>query len=648
MNSPKQTKPLLERFGSEWIFFAAILVACALYFPGLGGGYFFDDYPNIVDNVHLHVDSMDWRQWLQAVWSSPSTELQRPLASLTFAINYFASGLAPWPMKAVNLGIHLLNGCLWYLLLLRIVASLPSAQSVLARNKLLVAIVASLWLLHPINLTPALYVVQRMESLAQVFVLGGLLLYVSARTHQDENARGSAWRLWLGFPLMLLLGVAAKESAALLPLYALIVELVLRSSGDSKQRPRSLAAFFGLFLLAPAIIGTTWLLPHVLSATAYANRSFTLAQRLLTEPRVLMDYIGWTLAPIPSSFSFYHDTIVISTSLLSPWTTLLSIAALAAMVVAGVLLRKSRPLATLGIFWFLAAHAMTATIIPLELAFEHRNYFASAGLLLAAVELALPKRTDALLPIARYALVSAFVALCCFSLTLRVKEWSNPVSLALAEASRNPDSPRATYDLGRTYVVLSGYRSDSQNLPRAITALEAAARVPHASVLPEAALVMAASRTDQPIDPAWWDSFEGKLSERTPTTEDVDAIRSLTECYRTGSCPRDDDRMLRIYLAALGHERPDASVLYSYAIFAFNKLNDPELALQLARESTKASHDVQYRINLINYLITMGHQDEARAEIAALKDRNHWNGMGAEIANLQRRLDETSAARSSP
>ena len=97
-------------------------------------------------------------------------------------------------MKAVNLGIHLLNGCLWYLLLLRIVARLPGAQSVPSRNRLLAAIVSSLWLLHPINLTPVLYVVQRMESLAQVFVLGGLLLYITARARQDTNAHGRSGR----------------------------------------------------------------------------------------------------------------------------------------------------------------------------------------------------------------------------------------------------------------------------------------------------------------------------------------------------------------------------------------------------------------------------------------------------------------------
>ena len=47
------------------------------------------------------------------------------------------------------------------------------------------------------------------------------------------------------------------------------------------------------------------------------------------------------------------------------------------------MLRRQRPLVALGIAWFFAAQLLTATVVPLELVFEHRNYFASLGICLA-------------------------------------------------------------------------------------------------------------------------------------------------------------------------------------------------------------------------------------------------------------------------
>jgi len=638
MNLPKQTNSFLERLGENWLFLVATIATVVLYFPGLRGSYFFDDYPNIVENARLHVDSMDWRQWLQAIWSSPSSDLQRPLASLSFALNYFASGLAPWPMKAFNLGIHVLNGCLLYLLLLRIVARLPAAQSLSSRNRLLAAVVSSIWLLHPINLTSVLYVVQRMESLAQVFVLAGLLLYISARARPDVNAQGSGWRLWVGFPLILLLGVLTKESAAMLPFYAFILEIVPPRSGNSKNRPRSLVAFFGMFLVIPTVVGLVWLLPQVFSTNAYAGRPFTLTQRLLTEPRILMDYVGWILAPTPTAFSFYHDTIPISTSLLSPWTTLPALLMVLFMILAAVMLRRSRPLAALGILWFFAAHAITATIIPLELAFEHRNYFASAGLLLAAADLVLPTRSRAFLALPRQALLVAFLSLCGFSLFLRAKEWSNPLALALVEATRHPDSPRATYEYARTLVVMSNYQTDSPFTPKAFDALQKAAIVERAAASPDIALIMFASRTHQVVDPAWWASARAKLASGVPSVENDGALKALTDCVVHGLCQVNDGEMLQTFLAAVGSGSPTPAILYSYAIFAFNRLHDANLALRLAEDAADKSHDPQYRLNLINYLIDLQQKEAATAQLAVLKRQDHLGRFALEIAKAESRL----------
>ncbi|MEO8742968.1 MAG: hypothetical protein ABI365_07235 [Lysobacteraceae bacterium] len=620
-----------------WFFLVALVLTAILYFPGLSGSWLFDDYPNIVDNPAIHIATSSSAAWLNAMWASPATELQRPLASLSFALNDYLNGLNPWSMKATNLAIHLLNGWLLYLLLSKLVTAAGATERTEQPNTWLPALVAAAWLLHPINVSAVLYVVQRMESLAQVFVLAGLLVYVEARIRQQQERAGAPMRLWLGVPVCMALGIASKESAVMLPLYALLLEFMVFR--EVRHGRTGVLAFFTGFLVIPGLIGATWLLHSGLLGSAYAHQAFSLGERLLTEPRVLVDYVLWTLLPAPGFFSFYRDDYLVSTSLWQPWTTLPAMALLAALLVAAWLLRRRRPLAALGIAWFFAAHVLTATVIPLELVFEHRNYFASTGLLLAAFDLLLPRAdTIARLAPIRVALVCSVVALAALSLSLRARVWGNPVTFAVTEAARHPLSPRATYDLGRIYVVLSGYRADSPLVPRAIAALDAAAAVPSSRILPEVALIMLASRTNLPEQDAWWDSMVHKLEARPPSAEDAGAIKALTSCQREGRCKLDDQHMLAVYLAAVTHDPPDPGVLYSYAIFAFNRLHDTDLALRLTRDAAR-SHDPQYQLNLVNFLIDLQRWKEAQTELGALRLRIRPGKMESAIANAGKQID---------
>ena len=83
------------------------------------------------------------------------------------------------------------------------------------------------------------------------------------------------------------------------------------------------------------------------------------------------------MLPNLAEMGLHHDDFVISKTLLSPWTTLPAIAGLLALAVGALVLRKKHPLITFGIVFFFVAHALESTIIPLEIAFEHRNYLPS-------------------------------------------------------------------------------------------------------------------------------------------------------------------------------------------------------------------------------------------------------------------------------
>ncbi len=177
------------------------------------------------------------------------------------------------------------------------------------------------------------------------------------------------------------IGLLAKETAVLLPLYALLIEWLLlgfrittlaqptsldvgpRKMG--RARDKHLLRLFLLVLVLPMIAGLTWLLPNMLQAARWSTRDFTLGTRLLSEARIVVDYIVWTLLPTPHALSFYHDNFNISTGLLTPWTTLPCIFALTGLVVIIWWLRPRYPLAAVGIALFLGCQSLTATVLPL-------------------------------------------------------------------------------------------------------------------------------------------------------------------------------------------------------------------------------------------------------------------------------------------
>ena len=96
---------------------AAAALAVIIYWPSLQGGYVFDDYINIVFNNNVHIQSLDWESLRNAAFQGPPSAAHRPLAMLTFAIDWYLGGGDPLRMKVENLIIHLINGLLLFGLL---------------------------------------------------------------------------------------------------------------------------------------------------------------------------------------------------------------------------------------------------------------------------------------------------------------------------------------------------------------------------------------------------------------------------------------------------------------------------------------------------------------------------------------------------
>jgi hypothetical protein len=604
---------------TAWPLPVLVALVFAVYWPGRGGGFVFDDFPNIVNNAAVHVTSWNPHAWLAALLSSESGPFQRPLSMASFALNHVFTGLDPVAMKLTNVLIHCVNACL-VLGLLGTLLALARPDGSGRRQVWAARFTAAAWALHPINFLAVLYVVQRMESLCHTFVFAGLWLYLLGRQRQLAGQRGGWPRIVAGIVGGTALGALCKESAVLLPLYAACVELcVLGARAANGSRDRRLLVFFAIVLVMPAVVGLAWLLPKTLEPGAYANRDFTLGERLLTEGRVVLDYLRWSLFPSLRGLSLYHDDIVVSHGLWQPPATAFALAGLLALGTVAAVAKTPRPLVALGILWFLGAQLPTATIIPLELVYEHRNYFASLGICLAIGDLLLfaPRREGA----RRVAMLIAVLWLLMLALTttFRSKEWSDPLRFAASEAAKNPRSPRSAYEYARLLVIATGYQADSPLMPQALDALERDRALPGSGILPHSALATLMARTGQRVPDSWWDDMVLRLRENPIGAEETSAIASITMCARDGDCAFPRQAMLAMYQAALSHGA-NAELMNIQADYVFNVLHDPEAALDLWRQAIALRPgETQYRVNRIKILIAIGRKDQARTEIAALR-----------------------------
>lgn len=618
---------------------AVLFLTALVYAPGLAGGFVFDDFPNILRNEAIRNARLEgWSLW-QAALSSPSGPLARPIASLSFALQVALQGLSAPALKSVNLAIHLGCGLLlwaWLATVIRtprIAASLPDGQ-----RQLVPLLVSALWLVAPINLTAVLYVVQRMESLSVLFTLTGLLLYTRARLHQ-ETGHARPGSPFAGLMAMTALATLTKETGVLTPAYALVTEALAFGFRTRGRRDGRVAAFFIAVCAVPAVAGIALTLPDALNGRSYASRPFDLATRLMTEGRILWDYLSAILLPRLASLSLYHDDFPVSRSWLAPPTTLVAWVALALLLWLAFRLRRSLPLVSLGLGVFFVGHSLVSTWLPLELYHEHRNYLPAAGIFLALV--AAGARLAPRLENPRV-LGLAFVALFLLqagTTFLRASEWSDPLRLAYVEATRHPTSPRANYDLALLLSVVSQGPEDPRH-GLALATFREAARLPGAGLLPLQALIFVASRHGQPVELALWRQLEKAVAHKALSAADEGALYSLVDCVARRLCPLAEARPLEHVLRVALAYHPDRTTLYillaRLRLSAHGDAGGAERLLQQAL--SRSPTDAQLWLSLARVQATAEEDVFARKSLERSEEFDRLGRFALERAALRRQL----------
>lgn len=609
----------MTRTSVVWLFavIALLAVTAAAFSPGLSGRFLFDDYPNIVTNERIHADSLDLASLKTASGAYEGGWWGRPLATMSFAVDHVVGGRDPFHYKLTGLGVHLINTLLVFLLVSRLLHT-PGVTTPWGSRTALV--VAFAWAIHPLQVSSVLYVVQRMETLSLSFVLLALLAYHIGRARQIEGKPG--WLLVLASIPVAALGLLSKETAALFPFYVLAMELtVLGFRAAAPSVPILLKRAFASGLVVGALIFIV-LMPRIASEAAYEVRDFTAWERVLTQMRVLPMYLGQILLPVPSSMTFYYDALPVSRGILSPPGTLLGAMALAALAAGAWRFRRSHALASLGLMWFFAAHLLTSNVINLEMAFEHRNYFALLGVLLVILDAAAAV-SRRLRPASLGLSTGAALSLLLFLCVLRSATWGSPLHLAMEHVSNNPASARASSDLAEQYMLMSDQNPNSPFYSMAVREFERGASLPSASPIPEQGLILMAAVSGQQAKPEWWDSLIQKIHTRPIGPQETMTVVGLMDQYHRG-VELDRHRVAEAYGALLARRPMPAHMYARLGNFALLHLADDDLADLMFVESVRrsAATNPGFATRLLESLVAGGHLRQADVVIQAASDHN--------------------------
>ncbi len=413
-------------FRSSFLHAVVILVVVFLVYSNtFNSPFVFDDLMFIVDNSGI--------KSLINLWPPSGT---RWLGFFTFAMNYRLGGLNPFSYHVANLAIHMMNALLVYWLVMStfktpFIKQVPispllthsdykqqimrfARATVYEPSTFVPFFTALLFACHPIQTQAVTYVWQRLTSLATMFYLLSLVLYIKARLLAESNARGVEGKeqeakrhapcamLYACSLLSAVLAMKTKEISFTLPFIVAFYEFSFFSRMESSQRNATLKRFLYLlpFLLTLAIIPLTLLGPewgthkpemskaeHLRYLEISDLTTLSKYAYLLTQFRVIVTYIRLLFLPInqtlsydyPAYTSFFDSAVFIS--------VILHLSVLFLGVCLYMTSRRSDKedrqwlrFGSFGILWFYVCLSVESSIVPIkDLIFEHRVYLPSIG-----------------------------------------------------------------------------------------------------------------------------------------------------------------------------------------------------------------------------------------------------------------------------
>ncbi|WP_231874449.1 tetratricopeptide repeat protein [Azoarcus sp. KH32C] len=391
---------------------------------------------------------------------------RRPVASLTFAVDWWRDEGHPAAFLVTNLALHILTA--WATMALLLAVFYAANDRALGRAAIVAAGAAALWWAsQPIHVQAVSYAVQRMTELAALFSVLCVWAYLKAR---QNGAFSPGWMVISA--LSFILGALSKENAWVTPALVLMAEfLVLRNNGPLIRSPvdRLLLAS-PLLVIAAAVLDVAvdgplshWVL------RGYPDRDFTLVERLLTQPKVLLFHASQILWLLPDRFSLEHDVELVRSA--ASWEFWLPMSLIVAWCAVGARLAQRPGQRAAGFFmlWLPAALLLESSFVPLQLIFEHRMYLPLVGVAgLIALGLERLHRSNSNGAAVAWTLLAVATAFACWSTAQRLPQWRNDLTLYEQAVKHAPRSVGAWNQLALSYLDAGQRQLALQAVDRAI------------------------------------------------------------------------------------------------------------------------------------------------------------------------------------
>jgi len=419
-----------------------LVLGFSVYANSLRGVLFWDDEITVINNVFLRKPLFYLKDIFLSTYHSGSGDtlnFYRPLATLSFALDYRLWKLNALGYHLSNVILHLLSGVFLFLLLERIFNKLP-----------LSVLTAVLFLVHPINSEAVNYVSNRTDPLMLFFFLVSFYLYVAYRQ------KGNKYFL-VSSVITYILCILSKEMGLILPLFLLAYELIIRDDLKTKSKGRGikrlipLINFAVVFIVYVALRSTLLNFLNINLLTQGAQKepfSHDLIIRFLTHAKAGLIYLRLFFWPTNLHME-YDMPIVLSRIDMLGWLALISLILLAGLI---FYLGRNNKKIIFAASWFIIGVLPVSGIIPINnVVSEHYLYLATGGffLLLSLVFLRL-------LSIAKMRILTGiFLIILIIILStltiLRNRDWHEPLRMYLEIISQTKQSFRAHNNAGVEY-----------------------------------------------------------------------------------------------------------------------------------------------------------------------------------------------------
>lgn len=440
-------------------FILLMVMLYALYIQAKGLTWQFDDLANLKGLAEVS----NYQGLMNFVFGGEAGPTGRPISLLAFVPNYIDWSNNPWGFVESTLVWHGINTGLVFLLTNQLLLT----QEKYKKSSLWMAtLVAAMWALLPIHASGILMPVQRMTHVSAFFILLTLVSYCYLRFSLAGNR--NFIRNIIAFIIIVvcgeLLAVYSKENGVVLITFIALVELFFyrRMKPPTYKKIWKISIYLSLFIVPVFMLSYLWVNWDGINDSFNYYRGRTLSEHLATQLVISWEYIRQIIFPRASLLGPFHDGHIVYTwGMWQPWVSLF--VWLFALFGSGFLVKKENELGKYILFslvFFLAAHQIESTIIPLELYFEHRNYLASFGFVVFIVmffKFSLDKLSSKLIAVS---LLFIYFVMNVFSLQQVTSLWGQPLMAAEMWSLTQPNSVRAVQTLSWQYD-LNGFKDAS-------------------------------------------------------------------------------------------------------------------------------------------------------------------------------------------